>query len=327
MFDLSKIFEGTVSEIKKQYTSGQIDRNTFWLSMQNKFKAFDEIQAMLGTKKISLEISGDEIRLLYEFEQNLTGKLILQTNDLRSAPFHLLVDGCYENLEFRILKNIARVSQVFVDIGANVGFYSIFTKILKPDLEVHSVEPNPLVSELLIKNMELNNFFDNTKVYQFAVGDRNENEVLLNIPGITGSSGASLIDLHPDESGNYKVKVALKSLDSTELGNTKVDLVKMDIEGAEFAALLGFINTIKSNKPTIFIELLRKWMSQFDSKPQDVIDLLLPLGYKCFAIGHKRIIETDIINESTFENNFIFVHKQKYSHIDILRNYLNVGHE
>ena len=64
----------------------------------------------------------------------------------------------------------------------------------------------------------------------------------------------------------------LKTLDSLELPDEKIDLIKIDVEGAEVKTLEGAINTIKKHKPMIVIE-------SFNNK-NTVESMLFPLGYK-----------------------------------------------
>jgi hypothetical protein len=92
----------------------------------------------------------------------------------------------------------------------------------------------------------------------------------------------------------------------------------MDVEGFELSVLKGSLESIERFKPTIFIELLRKWMKPFGDHPQDVIDLLSPIGYLCFAIGDNILTKITKIDDDTIENNFIFVHRNRIDHLNLL---------
>jgi hypothetical protein len=75
---------------------------------------------------------------------------------------------------------------------------------------------------------------------------------------------------------------------------------------------------ILEDRPTIVVELLRKWMKPFQSSPQDVIDLLSELNYICFAVSDSNLIPASVINDFTIENNFIFCHKDNLNHLELL---------
>ena len=81
--------------------------------------------------------------------------------------------------------------------------------------------------------------------------------------------------------------------------------------------LNGSLDTISKHKPTLVLELLRKWSSQFDYTPNDVIDLLDSLGYFCFAISD-ILLRVNRIDDDTIETNFLFVHKNNTAHFAAL---------
>jgi hypothetical protein len=95
--------------------------------------------------------------------------------------------------------------------------------------------------------------------------------------------------------------------------------MKIDVEGSELAVITGAIGTIRKFKPTIIIELLRKWMKPFGHAPQDVVNLLANEGYICFEIDISSLNEIQTITEFTIPNNFIFVHRENKLHNEIIR--------
>lgn len=94
--------------------------------------------------------------------------------------------------------------------------------------------------------------------------------------------------------------------------NIYPDFIKCDVEGAELLVLKGGEETLKSKKPVIFIELLRKWAQKFNYHPNEVIKFLKNLGYKCFIISNNNLIEVLEITETIQETNFIFLHEEKH---------------
>jgi hypothetical protein len=75
-------------------------------------------------------------------------------------------------------------------------------------------------------------------------------------------------------------------------------------------------------KPTIMVELLRKWMASFGNSPRDVLLLLQELGYESYSITSQGLREIFEINNDTVENNFLFVHPSNKNHRSIARSYL-----
>ena len=95
--------------------------------------------------------------------------------------------------------------------------------------------------------------------------------------------------------------------------------MKIDVEGEELGVIRGGIDSITISRPTIFIELLRKWMSPFGSSPQDVSKLFTELGYLIFEVTQDRLLEVSIVSDDTPATNFVFVHKSRPGHLSILR--------
>jgi FkbM family methyltransferase len=232
--------------------------------------------------------------------------------DTRSAPLTILAEGTYEGyLESLILK-LAALAKTFLDIGANAGFYSISAAIANPGLSVHAFEPNPVVAKVLHRNAIRNSVDGQVNIHVLGLSEASGTSNFF-VPAFTGTGGGSLMDLHPEEEKLEEIKVQLETLDSLSLSG--VGLIKIDVEGNEYSTVKGGLSLIESQKPTIVIELLRKWMKPFGKHPQDVVRLLAPLGYSCLAVGEEGLREVSEISDSTSETNFLFVHDSSKNQI------------
>jgi FkbM family methyltransferase len=264
---------------------------------------------------------GGGLVLTYEVAQAKQIKMNINPDDLRTAPMSILSEGNYEEFECSILLRIAKISGLFCDVGANIGFYTLACGVINPNLKILSFEPNISVVDNLIENIKLNSTeisTSNISVFPIALGESTNKAVSFYVPKVSGSGAGSLKNLHPDEGDAYSFKTEIKSLDSILAAELKLDLIKMDVEGFELSVLRGSLESIERFKPTIFIELLRKWMKPFGDHPQDVIDLLSSTGYLCFAIGEKILTKITEIDDDTIENNFIFVHRHRIDHLNLL---------
>jgi hypothetical protein len=112
--------------------------------------------------------------------------------------------------------------------------------------------------------------------------------------------------------------VKVERLDMFRDQTIGTDLIKIDVEGAEYNLLMGGLATIKENKPTVVIELLRKWMKPFGRAPNDVVKVMFENGYLCFAIGSIHARQITVIDESTPETNFIFCHERRSEHLQVI---------
>ena len=138
-----------------------------------------------------------------------------------------------------------KTAKVYVDCGAEYGFYiRLALKYGPKDIRIVAFEPEPIRFDLLVQSLR---GFHNVKVYPYAVADRQavvqvtkpESGISLSISGLLHISGEVS-------------QVNAVALDDV-LQDTKVDVLKMDVEGAEDLAIRGALKVL-SQKPLLFIE-------------------------------------------------------------------------
>ena len=282
-----------------------------------------EIQDCLkGGQSRTIQISKDEIKVLMEETKSC---FIWQLSDPRTAIACLGVVGDYESLETRILKFFARKSETIVDIGANVGYYSVeLGRILSSSAKIHAFEPVPESFEQLERNVRLNSLSNVVSCNQVAISN-SDGSLALYKPRISGSSASSARNLHPKEKV-HRILVAMTTLDNyiDSQALDSFDLLKIDVEGAELMVIEGALRAIKTYKPVIFAELLRKWSAHFGYHPNDVLQMLIPLGYQCFAVA-ENLPKIDNIDDKTKETNFLFVPLEGLGLIDQLLEEIKVS--
>lgn len=136
-----------------------------------------------------------------------------------------------------------------LDVGANVGIFSCdFAARFD---EVVAFEPVPRVRECLVLNVP-----ENVQVEPVAIAD---SEGVLKMYPTVLNCGASFISNHPEvmtpevtDRAERQIEVQVRTIDSYEFGD--VDLIKLDIQGAEYLALLGAKETILRNRPVVLVE-------------------------------------------------------------------------
>jgi FkbM family methyltransferase len=232
-----------------------------------------------------------------------------EVNDPRTAVACLVATGIYEPIETKILQHIAKRSKVVVDIGANVGYYTVeLAKLLETSGELLSFEPVEATFSQLNKNVELNQLENKVKTFQLGLSN-SITETNIFLPRISGSSAASLRNLHPEEEFESQI-IKISTLDYVvgSLGITDCNLIKIDVEGGELQVIEGGIETISKFKPIVFAELLRKWSKAFSYNPNSVLFLLQDLGYSCLGVS-EELREISIFQETDLETNFLFIHQ------------------
>ena len=198
--------------------------------------AFYTLKKPKGTK---YEVLNENENFIYKTTFNT---IVLYTYE---ALYSIVADFNYY-LHFYKLKK----SDIVLDAGANVGVLSIFfSKIVGKTGCIHSFEPDSININWMKKNIDLNKDLENTiKIYDVLLWDKND-WIDFEEAGTVGSSAIWF------SGKNNIIKKRAMTIDNWVIENeiTKLDFIKMDIEGAEIEALDGCIDTIKNLKPNFAI--------------------------------------------------------------------------
>lgn len=187
--------------------------------------------------------------------------------------------GCrYEN-ELLRLDQFISPGMVVVDGGASCGIYTIAAaKLVGSTGKVFSFEPGVETFSVLRKNIDLNRL-ENVRAYRAALSDRDGKAILYH--NVQGPNGFSLgcprtpgLKLKQEEVPTYTLGRMAQ-----EEGVRRIDLIKLDVEGAEELALLGAGQLIVRLRPTIIFEFNRIGVQQMGLDPLGSWKLLKGLGY------------------------------------------------
>lgn len=312
------------SEIYNDKNQGKISREQYWQLARDRFEILEEFALFYQSSNISIEIVNGAAWVIFKMVQNNEKiYLRLDSQDTRTVPYLLLAEKEYEKFQSEIMYKLFEVSTNFSDVGSNIGFYSLYAARASKTLNVVAFEPNSKARTSLDLNIAQNCLQKRIEVIPIALGSTNCKNEKMYIPKFTGTGGGSFKKLHPDEENSEIDNVEIMKLDSfADLNRYHVDIMKIDVEGFEMSVIEGAANVIKTFRPTIVIELLRKWMKPFGYSPQDVLQHLFGFGYVCFEIGDKNLYKIKVIDESTVGNNFIFVHSENILHEQILQSFM-----
>lgn len=160
-------------------------------------------------------------------------------------------DRQYEPHLTRQLRALLGPGSVFVDVGANIGFFTLLAAArVGPKGRVHAFEARADNLSLLRRSVE-DNGFANVEVHQCAVSDRAGNLAFF-ASGTWYSNGRIVGD---DEAGSERLpRVRAVTLDQVLANEPRVDVIKMDIEGAEARALAGMRGLLRRHRPVLLTE-------------------------------------------------------------------------
>jgi FkbM family methyltransferase len=228
--------------------------------------------------------------------------MIMECNLRDHVQRHIYFFGVYEPIEAMLYMRLIRPGMVVVDAGANVGQYTLLAShAVGPQGWVHSFEPVPWTFELLSRHVEKNHL-KNVRLNSLALWKE------------TGFVSLGLPTLEEVNFGSYSVggnkgniiRAEAITLDEYVKSNRidRIDLIKIDIEGSEWATLQGMSFVLARDRPIIMMEINRDACRSCEYDPQVFWDFLRGnLGYRAWMIGHSaekwRELETaDGINRA-----------------------------
>jgi FkbM family methyltransferase len=185
--------------------------------------------------------------------------------------------GLYDYNEMNFLLRYLRPSDSFLDIGANVGIYTLLAASRIKCGSIYSFEVLPKNYNRLEENIQLNQL-QQVKTYQIAISDFT-GKISLNLaegdsmPFITAATSDKTIQVNTDTLDNL--------LQNQPLAN--LTLAKMDIEGAELLALQGAKSLLEQQRPKVWILEINEAVNNFGHQKEDVIDLLQSYGYGLYT--------------------------------------------
>lgn len=185
--------------------------------------------------------------------------------------------GVYENNTLRHLLRLIKPSDTFVDVGANIGAYSLaLSRHLKTG-KIIAFEPNPKALEFLEENIRLNKL-KNITVNKLGLSDQKETAVLY-------STSLATASINKHQETGHQDTIHLTTLDSycEENKIEEINVLKIDIEGHEFKALQGAKNIINNSKKMILIMEIDDNCLNVGISKNELFSYVVELGFKAFV--------------------------------------------
>lgn len=209
---------------------------------------------------------------------------------------HIYLYGVYEPFMLDLFSVYLKSGMTFVDIGANIGQHSMYVaSIVGTSGSVHTFEPIPAIHGQLEKSVHSNHFENIVHTHNCAIGEIETTESLYVSKNVGGSS------LVNDDNTVETISVHIKNGDK-ELSNvSRIDVIKIDVEGYEYEVLKGIQGTLHKHMPIIFMEFSGNFYHmQGKGNGEKILKLLREHGYSLFDIedSMKKITDDVSFNES-----------------------------
>ena len=194
---------------------------------------------------------------------------------------------------------------IFFDIGCNFGLFSLIGWFKIKDWIIYSFDADINMINLIDKSVTLNKY-KNISIINTAVSSE-DGFIDFNIVDDPAFNSIGKVE-------GYKLlkKIHIPSikLDSfiQDKNLSKIDFIKIDIEGAELSALKWWESLLKKFKPILSIEVSEKTFSVFGYSSKDLINYMQSLDYIVYNY-RSSILEKEIIQQEYLYDNLIFIHK------------------
>ncbi|MDI6735143.1 MAG: FkbM family methyltransferase [bacterium] len=212
---------------------------------------------------------------------------------MRKTFLSYAVNRVHEESTTEIFKKVVKKGDVVVDLGANIGYFSLLAaKLVGKDGKVYSFEPEPKNYNYLVKNIDLNGY-NNIFSLQKAISDKAGKIKLYICPYDTGhhtiNQYKGIEAYKHDYCYEKKEFIEIETMpldDFLSDKDFKADVIKMDVEGAEMLALLGMDRVIKENKNLkMFVEFFPLLIREMGNSPEEfILKLLKEYNFSIFVI-------------------------------------------
>ncbi len=219
-----------------------------------------------------------------------------------------------DKFEIELLGKIIRPGSNIIDIGANIGFYSLlFTNLTGIKGNVHCFEP------------DLTNFNHLKKAVKKSTNVIINNKAISDREGLLTFYTSHRLNVdhrtYPVEKYKSTYQVDSISIDKYIDSKYKVDFIKMDIQGAEFPAFKGMEATLRNNQDIIvFMEIMPSGLKSFGISANVVTNYISSLGFTIYLIKDNMI---KILEEADI-NNYEFYKEDEYENLILSRNFLQI---
>lgn len=224
----------------------------------------------------------------------------------------------WSEAELKLLPKLLKQDSVFIDVGANLGVYTYVASNLVKSTNILAFEPMPEYCHYL------KTLFPESRVEKIALSVK-EGKQTLKVPAISNKQYTARATLNTDfvEDNESVEKSTLMSVETTTLDGylqeksvSRVDIIKIDVEGHEHKVLMGAKKTLEKHMPTLIVEIEQR---HHDYDIQEIVNEICAIGYLCMYFSNKTgqfekleegeleyIQQVSEFGSKNYVNNFVF---------------------
>lgn len=206
-----------------------------------------------------------------------------------------------------IFESLISNAEVFIDIGANTGFYSLVAWATNPNCRIHAIEPLPKAVRTLARSVQMNNA-RNIRIHQLAASNQTRDGSFFVPRAVRISTGGSEFRSQSEACDEIATRFIRVDDFVSELRLDKVDVIKVDTEYTEHLVIEGAHETLEKFRPSLLIEILN------DPQAEQIQNLLQNRRYRFFQMRPNGIVPITrlTLGDARDTNcNFLFLPEEK----------------
>lgn len=217
-------------------------------------------------------------------------------------------NGAYEPIETYLFSQLLEPGMTVLDVGANVGQYTLIASTaVGPTGQVHSFEPVPATFARLLEHVELDRL-TNVRLNRAALWSKDEPLNLgLALESADNAGSYSVGSAEVEETAVSALGIRLETYALAEKIE-RLDLIKMDIEGAELFALHGGRSLLDRFHPVILLEVNREALRKLNTDPESLWRFVDDMGYRAWRIGYSPETSGPIENFHGLDQANVLLH-------------------
>ncbi|HJZ98590.1 MAG TPA: FkbM family methyltransferase [Candidatus Solibacter sp.] len=216
------------------------------------------------------------------------------------------IAGCFEPNEFALLDRLLKPGMTFIDAGANEGYYTVFAaKRVGSAGIVWAFEPSSRELERLRENLRINQI--EAKVFPCALADAGGTADLA--IGESEHAGQNTLGRFAYPIAQARTEpVELRRLDDlvAEFSPARIDILKIDVEGAEWRVLNGARETLRKCSPVILFEMSEDSLKSQGSSREQVLELIRDAGYRLYVFDRHTGLPAPAVSGMFTDNMVAF---------------------
>lgn len=237
-----------------------------------------EVEALKKECKLAVPVHPDVI--LTRFEEFVVSLPARDHGMVASYTFYNNIEQGFR----RVFRQMVQEGMTVVDVGAHIGIYSLLASSrVGPSGHVFSFEPTPAIYELLRENIGRTAYRGHVSLYPNAVTERHGERVAFAVSADSTRDSSLFFDAKADRQTIIEVETV--ALDRVIPKDLRVDVVKIDAEGAEGAVIRGMQRILEDNSDIlVFMEFAPEHIQRAGELPADLIHQLSGFGFRFYAI-------------------------------------------